>query len=95
MIPINLQMQIVISKLMRVIPMTATVIEPSALINPNKVTEYLWDIRDRLTGVTVKDINGDIIKSAEYQYDVYNQRIVKTVDADGSGAAVAKSVENH
>jgi uncharacterized protein RhaS with RHS repeats len=55
----------------------------------DEVTEYRWDIRDRLTGVTVKDINGNIIKSAEYQYDVYNQRIAKTVDADGDGAAVA------
>ncbi len=55
----------------------------------DEVTEYSWDIRDRLTGITVKDVNGDIIKSAEYKYDVYNQRIAKTVDADGDGAAVA------
>jgi RHS repeat-associated protein len=52
-------------------------------------TEYRWNIRDRLTGVTVRDLNGNIIKSAEYKYDVYNQRIAKTVDADRDGAAVA------
>ena len=55
----------------------------------DEVTEYSWDIRDRLTGIVVKDINGDIIKSAQYKYDVYNQRIAKTVDVDGDGAAVA------
>ena len=55
----------------------------------DEVTEYSWDIRDRLTGVAVKDVNGDIIKSAQCKYDVYNQRIAKTVDADGAGVGLA------
>jgi RHS repeat-associated protein len=55
----------------------------------DEVTEYSWDIRDRLTGITVKNALGEIIRTAEYTYDVYNQRIAKTVDADGDGVAVA------
>jgi RHS repeat-associated protein len=53
--------------------------------------EYRWDIRDRLTGITVKNDLGEIIRTAEYTYDVYNQRIAKTVDTDGDGVAVAKT----
>ena len=55
----------------------------------NEVMEYRWDIRDRLTGITVKNDLGEIIRTAEYTYDVYNQRIAKTVDTDGDGVAVA------
>jgi RHS repeat-associated protein len=51
--------------------------------------DYGWDIRDRLTGIVVKDSLGAIIRTAQYKYDVYNQRIAKTVDADGAGAGVA------
>jgi YD repeat-containing protein len=53
------------------------------------MTDYGWDIRDRLTGLVVRNALGDVTKTAEYKYDVYNQRIAKTVDADGDGAAVA------
>ena len=53
------------------------------------VTDYGWDIRDRLTGLVVRNSLGDVTKTAEYKYDVYNQRIAKTVDADGAGASVA------
>ncbi|MDG3496283.1 RHS repeat-associated core domain-containing protein [Pseudanabaena catenata USMAC16] len=51
--------------------------------------EYRWDIRDRLTGITVKNDLGEIIRTAEYTYDVYNQRIAKTVDTDGDGSLAA------
>jgi len=55
----------------------------------NEVMEYRWDIRDRLTGITVKNALGEIIRTAEYTYDVYNQRIAKTVDTDGDGSLAA------
>jgi RHS repeat-associated protein len=51
--------------------------------------EYRWDIRDRLTGITVKNDLGEIIRTAEYTYDVYNQRIAKTVYTDGDGSLAA------
>jgi RHS repeat-associated protein len=51
--------------------------------------EYRWDIRDRLTGISVKNALGGIIRTAEYTYDVYNQRIAKTVDSDGDGSLAA------
>ncbi|MFN5727300.1 MAG: hypothetical protein ACK48D_11370, partial [Pseudanabaena sp.] len=34
----------------------------------NEVMEYRWDIRDRLTGITVKNDLGEIIRTAEYTY---------------------------
>jgi RHS repeat-associated protein len=55
----------------------------------SEVTEYAWDIRDRLTGITVKNAGGAVIKSASYKYDVYDQRISKTVDLDGAGVLAA------
>jgi RHS repeat-associated protein len=45
-----------------------------------KVTEYVWDYRNRLTGVAIKDAAGGVVKSIEYIYDVNNQRIGKKVD---------------
>ncbi len=56
----------------------------------DEVMEYSWDIRDRLIGIVVKDVNGDIIRSAQYTYDVYNQRIAKTVDVDGAAVAMTE-----
>jgi RHS repeat-associated protein len=55
----------------------------------SEVTEYAWDIRDRLTGITVKNAGGTVTKSANYKYDVYDQRISKTVDPDGAGILAA------
>jgi hypothetical protein len=42
-----------------------------------------------LTGITVKNAGGAVIKSANYKYDVYDQRISKTVDPDGAGVLAA------
>jgi len=53
----------------------------------NEVMEYRC--RDRLMAIVVKNALGEILRTAEYTYDVYNQRIAKTVDVDGAGAAVA------
>jgi RHS repeat-associated protein len=55
----------------------------------NEVTEYTWDIRDRLTGIRVINALGEVIRTANYVYDVYDQRIAKIVDSDGDGSGVA------
>ena len=56
-------------------------------IATGKVTEYVWDYRNRLTKVSFKDAAGNEIKTVEYTYDVNNRRIAKSIDADGSGLA--------
>ncbi|MDB9489241.1 phosphatase PAP2 family protein [Dolichospermum circinale CS-534/05] len=56
-------------------------------IATGKVTEYVWDYRNRLTKVSFKDAAGNEIKTVEYTYDVNNRRIAKSIDADGSGPA--------
>ncbi|WP_041620431.1 RHS repeat-associated core domain-containing protein [Stanieria cyanosphaera] len=56
-----------------------------------EVTEYEWDYRNRLTGVVTKDGSGNVIKQADYTYDVFDRRIAKSVDVDGNG--VAEKVE--
>jgi RHS repeat-associated protein len=49
-------------------------------IATGKVTEYVWDYHNRLTGVLVKSAAGAVTKSIEYTYDVNNQRIGKKID---------------
>jgi RHS repeat-associated protein len=58
-------------------------------IATSKATEYTWDYRNRLTRVVTKDAAGNVIKQAEYTYDVFDRRIAKSVDPDGSGSATA------
>lgn len=55
-------------------------------IATGEVTEYEWDYRNRLTGVVVKDSNGNVITRVEYSYDAMNRRIAKIVDPDGDGS---------
>jgi RHS repeat-associated protein len=55
----------------------------------NEVTEYSWNIRDRLTGIRVINALGEVIRTANYVYDVYDQRIAKIVDLDGDGLGAA------
>jgi RHS repeat-associated protein len=45
-----------------------------------KVTEYVWDYHNRLTGVMFKDTAGAMLKNIDYTYDVNNQRIGKKID---------------
>jgi RHS repeat-associated protein len=54
-----------------------------------KVTEYIWDYRNRLSKVSFRDAAGNEIKTVEYIYDVDNRRIAKIIDADGDGSAAA------
>ncbi|WP_228041032.1 hypothetical protein [Nodosilinea sp. LEGE 07088] len=59
-------------------------------------TEYIWDYRNRLTGVVTKDSGGIVTEVVVYTYDVYDRRITKSVDADGAGRATGKHfVDDH
>jgi RHS repeat-associated protein len=49
-------------------------------ISTGKVTEYVWDYRNRLTSVLFKDGTGVVTKTIEYIYDGNNQRIGKRID---------------
>jgi RHS repeat-associated protein len=44
-------------------------------IATGKVTEYVWDYRNRLSEVVFKDVSGVVTKTIEYTYDGDNQRI--------------------
>ncbi|NJM99047.1 MAG: hypothetical protein HC800_19580 [Phormidesmis sp. RL_2_1] len=58
-------------------------------IATGEITEYGWDTRNRMTSVVTKASGGSITEAVEYTYDVYDRRIAKSVDGDGSGAAAA------
>jgi RHS repeat-associated protein len=45
-----------------------------------KVTEYVWDYRNRLAGVLFKDAAGNVVKSIGYTYNSNNQRIGKSIN---------------
>jgi RHS repeat-associated protein len=49
-------------------------------IATGKVAEYVWDYRNRLTGVLLKDAGGNVVKAIGYTYDAHNQRIGKSID---------------
>jgi RHS repeat-associated protein len=57
-------------------------------ISTGKVTEYVWDYRNRLASVLFKDAGGVVTKTIEYLYDGNNQRIGKRID----GAVVERYV---
>jgi RHS repeat-associated protein len=54
------------------------------------ITEYEWDTRNRLVGVTeYATYGGSATQDVDYVYDL-NQRLIKrTIDADGAGAGTA------
>jgi RHS repeat-associated protein len=60
-------------------------------IATGQVTQYLWDYRNRLIGVIVKNSGGQVLERVAYMYDVFDNRIAKTIDADGDGAAPAQT----
>ena len=49
-------------------------------IATGKVTEYVWDERNRLTSVVFKDAAGAVVKTISYTYDVNDRRIGKKID---------------
>jgi RHS repeat-associated protein len=65
-------------------------------IGTGKVTEYVWDYRNRLTSVLFKDATGAVTKTIQYTYDVNDRRIGKKIDGvtteryvyDGSNIAL-------
>ena len=58
-------------------------------IATGEVTEYDWDYRNRLVDVETQDADGNAIANSDYTYDVFDNRIGKSVDADGDGAGEA------
>ena len=46
---------------------------------------YQYDHHNQLTRVEFYDINGNLSKAVEYDYDVFGRRIAKYVDSDGNG----------
>ncbi|MEZ6136991.1 MAG: FG-GAP-like repeat-containing protein [Pirellulaceae bacterium] len=53
--------------------------------------EFIWDNRNRLVRVTDFDSTGGIRQDVRYAYDVFNRRIAKTIDHDGSPATAITS----
>jgi RHS repeat-associated protein len=49
-------------------------------ISTGKVTEYVWDYRNRLTSVLFKDGAGVVTKTIGYTYDGNDRRISKSID---------------
>jgi RHS repeat-associated protein len=49
-------------------------------ISTGKITEYVWDYRNRLSSVVFKDAAGNVVKSIAYTYDVNDRRISKKID---------------
>lgn len=49
-------------------------------IATGKITEYVWDYRNRLTSVLFKDSLGTVTKTIQYTYDVNDRRIGKKID---------------
>lgn len=44
-------------------------------ISDGQVTTNTWDYRNRLTRVVVQDAEENMIKEAQYTYDVFDRRI--------------------
>lgn len=55
------------------------------------VDGYSWDHHNRLTAISTMDSGGNVIRTAEYTYDIYGRRILKVVDSDGAGANPAET----
>jgi YD repeat-containing protein len=58
-------------------------------ISDGQVTEFVWDYRNRLSGVVVKDAGGAVLQETVFTYDVNDRRIGKRVDPDGPGPQAA------
>ena len=58
-------------------------------ISTGDYVEYTWDYRNRLTNITTKNNSDVVTHEVDYIYDIFNRRIVKTIDADGAGSGTA------
>ena len=54
-------------------------------ISDSTKMEYTWDYRNRLTDVVFKTSGGTVTKKIQYQYDVFDRRIGRKLDATGDG----------
>ncbi len=54
-------------------------------ISDSTKVEYTWDYRNRLTDVVFKTSGGTVTKKVQYQYDVFDRRLGKKIDATGDG----------
>jgi RHS repeat-associated protein len=60
------------------------------VIVSGEVEEYEWDHRNRLTAITERtSATGAVTKTTDYEYDVFNHRLSKSIDADGTGTGTA------
>ena len=55
------------------------------------VEEFEWDYRNRLTAIVTRNASDAIVQQVEFDYDVWDRRIAKTVDADGEGVETAST----
>ncbi|MEW4566205.1 RHS repeat-associated core domain-containing protein [Bremerella sp. JC770] len=58
-------------------------------ISTGDYVEYTWDYRNRLTEILAKTSGGTVTHEVDYIYDIFNRRIVKTIDDDGAGSGTA------
>ncbi|WP_422925495.1 putative Ig domain-containing protein [Singulisphaera sp. PoT] len=49
-------------------------------ISDGSTTDYSFDLRNRLVGVTDRNASGTVTQAVSYTYDVFDRRIGKTVD---------------
>lgn len=56
----------------------------------DKTVETQWDHRNRLISIVTKNNSGVVTKEVDYEYDVFNRRVSKSIDADGAGPASAE-----
>lgn len=64
-------------------------------IASDRVREFQWDHRNRLTGVIEKDAGGGVLQDVQFTYDAMNRRIAKAVDTapnDAVDAAVIRFI---
>lgn len=54
------------------------------------VTSYTWDHRNRLTSVIVTNSSEVVISEAHFTYDVFNNLIIREIDADGAASGEAE-----
>ncbi len=54
-------------------------------ISSGERVQYTWDYRNRLTLITFRNDLGEVVKTVEQTYDVFNGWGKRSVDADGVG----------
>ncbi len=56
------------------------------------VSEYAWDHRNRLTGVTSRPVYGaNPTQTVAYRYDAFNRLVARQIDPDGAGPQAVQS----